>query len=388
MQFNVEMTGIDKWKVFCFAFRFVCSVITVIMVGYWIYKFQKNEDVSTIEYQYINESNYLRIPEMTICIRMPFIKEKFRELGLDPNRYYLYLKGEKNIEEDYRKIDLNDVTIDIRDYVQQIRLAPRNDATGEFNDCKTTNTCSSFKWNNNFNGFWNQVFVRCYGFEIIPRFYSNIKRVIVSFNPELARALNDSDDDGVFVIFNYPQHMLRNLEDIHAIWDSDTKIRSMAVFKIPAMEVIIRRNRPSSPCFTGWKHFDNSVFEKYTQEATCTVPYQKGNKSVCSTSEEMVDSKYSMNELRNKYFSQPCHEMSNLISSMNTIERSNFTSPQLYVTYPDKIKVITQHKSVDAHMLIGNIGGYIGLLLGNAFLHLLHCILKIYLHYQVKYCCH
>ena len=87
-----------------------------------------------------------------------------------------------------------------------------------------------------------------------------------------------------------------------------------------------------------------------------------------------------MNELRNKYFPEPCLEMSNLISSMNIYEISNGASPsmnnyeisngtshQLYVNYPDKIKVITQHKSVDAHMLIGNIGGYIGLFLGNVF---------------------
>ena len=383
------MTGIDKWKVLCFAFRLFCSLVTIIMVGYWIYKFQKNEDVSTIQYEYVDESNYLRVPEMTICIGMPFIKEKFRGLGLDPNGYYRYLKGEKSIEEDYRiyrNINFNDVTIDIRDYVQQILLVPRNDTVGELKDCKTTNTCSSFKWNNNFNGFWNRMVVRCYGFEIIPRFYGNVKRVIVKFNPELARALNNGDDNGVFVIFNYPQQILRSFEDIHAIWDSDTKIRRMAVFKITAMEVIIRRNRPSSPCFIGWNHFDDSMFEKYNQESTCTVPYQKGNKLVCNTSEEMADWKYSMNELRNKYLSEPCHEMSNLISSMNIIEKSNETSPQLYVNYPDKIKVITQHKSVDAQMLIGNIGGYIGLLLGNAFLGLLYCIFEIIQHYYVASC--
>ena len=364
------MAEIDKLKVFCFAFRFVCSVVTFIMVGYWIYKFQKNEDVSTIQYQYVDESNYLRVPEMTICIGMPFIKEKLRELGVDPNGYYQYLNGEKNIEEDYRiysKIDFNNVTIDIRDYVQQIHLQPQNDDDGQLHDCKTTNTCSSFKWNNNFNGFWTQYFVKCYSLEIIPRFYGKVKRVLVSFNHELAIALKDNDEGQGFVIFNYPQQMLRNLEDIHVIWDGDPKISSMTAFKITTMEIIIRRNRPSSQCFTGWKHFDESVFEKYNQESTCTVPYQKGNQSVCNTSKEMVDSKYSTNELRNKYFPEPCLEMSNLISSMNIYEISNGTSHQLYVNYPDKIKVITQHKSVDAHMLIGNIGGYIGLFLGNVF---------------------
>ena len=61
--------------------------------------------------------------------------------------------------------------------------------------------------------------------------------------------------------------------------------------------------------------------------------------------------------------------MLNVISSMNMITVSNGTSPKLLISYPDKIKVITQLKSVDAHMLIGNIGGYIGLFLGNSDNH-------------------
>ena len=33
--------------------------------------------------------------------------------------------------------------------------------------------------------------------------------------------------------------------------------------------------------------------------------------------------------------------------------------------YPEHIRIITQSKEVDIHSLIGNIGGYIGLFLGN-----------------------
>ena len=74
-----------------------------------------------------------------------------------------------------------------------------------------------------------------------------------------------------------------------------------------------------------------------------------------------------MNELRNKYFAPPCLEMSNVVSSMTILSESNVTSPIMVISYPEKIKVITQLKSVDAHSLIGNIGGYIGLFLGNIF---------------------
>ena len=214
----------------------------------------------------------------------------------------------------------------------------------------------------------DRAFCRCYGLEIISKFTNDIKRIIVDFKPELVNLLLDLQsfsEGGVFAIFNYPQQLLRNPEDVHLIWDTEAKVKGMTMFKITATEVMIRRNRPGSTCFTQWEHFDNSVYERHIQEASCTTPYQEKKKPVCSTSEEMVDAKYEMNELRNKYFPQPCLELSNVVSSMNIITDSNDTSPQLLVSYPDKIKVITQLKSVDAHMLIGNIGGYIGLFLGN-----------------------
>ena len=36
----------------------------------------------------------------------------------------------------------------------------------------------------------------------------------------------------------------------------------------------------------------------------------------------------------------------------------------IYVSYPDKWKIVTQSQLVDIHALIGNVGGYIGLFLG------------------------
>ena len=37
---------------------------------------------------------------------------------------------------------------------------------------------------------------------------------------------------------------------------------------------------------------------------------------------------------------------------------------QIYIQYPEDIKIITQDKEIDIHGLIGNCGGYLGLFLG------------------------
>ena len=63
----------------------------------------------------------------------------------------------------------------------------------------------------------------------------------------------------------------------------------------------------------------------------------------------------------------PCQEMPFInykhdITARNYENKSN--SYMLSFSYPPMTKIITQSQTVDAHSLIGNIGGYIGLFLG------------------------
>ena len=39
--------------------------------------------------------------------------------------------------------------------------------------------------------------------------------------------------------------------------------------------------------------------------------------------------------------------------------------PQILIGYPNEVKIVTQSRAVTFDALIGNIGGYIGLFLGN-----------------------
>ena len=38
---------------------------------------------------------------------------------------------------------------------------------------------------------------------------------------------------------------------------------------------------------------------------------------------------------------------------------------QIFIGFPHEVKIITQSRAIDFDALIGNIGGYIGLFLGN-----------------------
>ena len=111
-------------------FKIFCGITAFFMVGYWIYKFHQNEDVSLIESISYEPNSDIMYPEMSVCITIPFIHEN---LSLDknytilPDEYVLYLKGSTSFREEYRNINFNNVTLDLLEYVENIVLIMNNE---------------------------------------------------------------------------------------------------------------------------------------------------------------------------------------------------------------------------------------------------------------------
>ena len=75
-------------------FRILCLVTAGFMVGYWMYKFHKNEDVTLIEYKTFSGIEDTLYPEFTLCIMDPFMGTKFNnESGMTKEIYLQYLNG-------------------------------------------------------------------------------------------------------------------------------------------------------------------------------------------------------------------------------------------------------------------------------------------------------
>ena len=58
------------------SFKFLCFCTTAFMVGYWIYKYQKNDDATLIEYRSLHEINDFGYPDVTICLVNPGFKNE------------------------------------------------------------------------------------------------------------------------------------------------------------------------------------------------------------------------------------------------------------------------------------------------------------------------
>ena len=83
---------------------------------------------------------------------------------------------------------------------------------------------------------------------------------------------------------------------------------------------------------------------------------------------------------------KPCSRISKLNLKHEQIDlindrRTNNKRWDVYINFPEDVKTIIQFKEVDIHSLIGNLGGYLGLLTGSAVIQiptLLFSILKFF----------
>ena len=368
--------GLTCWDVLNYMFKAFCGIIAVFMVGFWIIKFDKNEDISAIEYISYENNTDIIYPELSICIVHPFIYPQRwnANTNVTPEEYSQYINGTKAFREEYRKIDFDLTTLNLLEFIQQVSIYMRNQA-GPKNSSHGGIQVVDIK--NNFNGFTNGLFNRCFGFKTKSKILGNIQGFHVIFKPSLIELLDQIYKTGygmTYVVFNYPGQALRSFGNIKPIWKTPNDTVGLFSIKISTLEILKRRNKKRDPCFSDWESFDERVLKKHHDTIGCCPPYQTSSHPLCTSMKEISQSRYEIYDVRNKYFPAPCEEMSNIVFTADElpfIALSNIL--QIYIGFPDRIKVINQRKSVDLHSLIGNIGGYIGLFLGKYFFIRLVC---------------
>ena len=357
-----------SWETLYLIFKAICVLTTTCLVGYWILKFMKNEDVSVIEYKTLGAMEDTVLPEFSICIYGPILDLKLKAIGgnITLGDYGKYLGGLKNAS-DYRHIDFKSVTLDLFEFLDTVTIGLKGNL---WKQCKDRHNCPYVRLRNNFIGTWFSSFYKCFGVEVKNEYAEHVKHVAVEFKPSLGNELSQIkattfSTSPTFVTFNYPQQLLKFSEAIQYIWSNSVSAPSMNEFLITSIEVLIRRNKHNDPCLVDWKHFDKLVLHKHLKKVGCSAPYQETHLPVCTSQDKVQESQYEATEVRKNYYPEPCQEISNIIYNFQSIPVvSNESKFTVAVLYPDKMKIVTQNKLVSFQVLIGNIGGYIGLFLG------------------------
>ena len=203
---------------------------------------------------------------------------------------------------------------------------------------------------------------KCFGIKAKEPYISGLSDIIIAFQSQLRQLLPDLG--AVYMGFNYPQ---QRLQDFIATryWNNPNKTGHVDWFKVTTVELLKRRNKPSQPCSTKWKEFDDWILKEHIKNTSCRAPYMKAYEDfpICDTQTKMEESVFFWME---STYPSPCEGASNIGYTFSTVQNS-IHDPSLLillVSYTNKIKIITQSRLIDGQALVGYIGGYVGLFLG------------------------
>ena len=372
-----SMKLIDAFFIF---FKVLCILATAFMVGFWLVKFKKDHDVTLIEYKAIEEFDEYVHPETSICFYNSFYRDKRFNVTLRKRfseRYIKYLKGMHKDVDAYNEIEYDQVSVDLFKHVKYIGIVWNANKMPPDYPCKNLKDCQFYHLKNNYNGFTNEgTFIKCFGIELNRTYAKDISSILLVFNKNLKKALTTSWMVSVFL--NYPNQFNRPRAGPISIWQkrerkhfnnvTNVHFNNNEMIQITSIELLKRRNKRNEKCIAQWDRFDDLVLERHVEKVGCRAPYMSKFTEfpMCNTQHGLTKSKYFGWSLQKKYLKEmpPCQEMPNVDFKHSSLKIYDFNVYRLHIGFPLKGKIITQLQEVDAHSLIGNIGGYIGLFLG------------------------
>ena len=331
------------------------------MVGYWFYKFAvEDRDIGVVDYTSFEESKDIPFPVVTFCFENVLMPKRMPDT-YSKTRYIQYLKGEL-YEANYDKINYKNVTIDLSKYFLRGEVQWNNGSSYH-------NGTLDFTHTNNFNGF-DAVgdFQKC--FEVSSNIHQHryVKEVVLYYNKEAHLA--DTDTTSFDVHYNLHQSnqfLLAPNDPSYLTIDASEERHYVWIEDVESLRSRISHHRKCTPQ-TKNASYDSLVAREHIVQNGCRPPYLAPYKEIptCNTQEKLKNAVYDLRGVRKKYLSVACERMSKISWVTSSDEYENNSTTWIFsITYPDHVRIIIQSKEVDIHTLIGNIGGYIGLFLGN-----------------------
>ena len=383
-----------------------CVVCVLCMVIFWVCKYRVDRDIGVVDYVLLEEAWDIKLPAVSLCFHNPFIDKKLIEF--DPevthSSYIQFLKG-NGYNEKYNGIDYSNVTLSLETYFLSSTVVLRN---------LTPLYDVPFQHRESFNGFIMGLFIKCFEITINITDYHNVLFIALTYDKtKLLLDFKTESEYNLSMIMHHPgQFLLNSIKHLEHI-DMKTNMG----ITISDLELLKSRNSRNRRCteYDDETSFDDMVREKHLLNIGCTPPYLKSNEYYppCNSTTGIKHAFYDYKGVGKKYYPNSCLRYSKIIyqqyekilieylaytkkwaeaddtvrekegmeNGMKHNDEKDLKMEQLKegsrkekqtvqkwafgIEYPQYVRIISQSKDVDIHALIGNIGGYVGLFLGN-----------------------
>ena len=204
------------------------------MVGFWFFKYGvEDRSIGVVDYVLLREAEDIKLPVVSLCFENPFLKKELQDLNANATSYLQYLNGHIQKDE-YKNIDYQNVTLDLGDYFES---AYEN----WYNETDYRDTSFSFDHIVTFNGFWWELFLKCFSVNIKNKKYNYIKELKLTYNK--TKLMNDWSENGdpelkyYLYTLHYPGQFFHGY-----YWGYSNYLDSSLSLSIQEIEILQRRS--------------------------------------------------------------------------------------------------------------------------------------------------
>ena len=359
------------FEIFECSFTIVCILVTFGLVSWCVYEYQLDLNLSLVSLKEIREDDNMIMPAMSLCFRDPFLTDKFENGDLGFNVSYLqykkFLLGSSWDDRLYA-IDFENVTKRIEDYLVRYDVIWRNGSNSSYLNTPSLPEMIKKPYPS-FVGSRYGIITKCYGFNI-PR---NAKWFLFVMKRDIfPGGIRPNKDYGLAITFHYPNQFFRSVGNAKWDWPKHIQRQNQCLrmlLRVKTFEITQRRNTRKQKCNSNWKEYDIDVARHYLKTTGCRPVYGVWDSSypICNSSEKM---KMAFSPENLPPIMDPCQSADKIVfeHADQYVPASNWLPADSIKVGVDmqvsRIKVIEQKRAYDLQTLIGNSGGYIGLLLG------------------------
>ena len=361
------------FEIFERSFTVECVLVTFGLVCWCFYEYQLDLDLSLISFKEFAEDDNMIMPEMSLCFFDPFLTEKFDNGELQFNvsyqQYKDFLLG-RTWDDRMLHIDFDNVTKRIDDYLVRYNGSNYNGSNYNYESTSALPEFIQKPYLTFVGPLYGTFIVKCYGIHIpmnVQWFGLGMKRDIF---PGGIRP----NEYGLGISLHYANQFFRSFDTEKNSWSTHIKSQNQSLhmeMRMNVFEVSQRRNSGTHKCNQNWKEYDLDVARNHFEKIGCRQVYGIWDSSypICNSSEKM--SMALSYGIRPKIM-EPCQSADKiLVEHQDTyLPNDRYPGASFWVWVnmkTSRVKVIEQKRAYELQTLVGNSGGFIGLLLGTCY---------------------
>ena len=370
-------------KLINLACHIICVIIVIIYTYKNIFNYCENEDLCEVSYKSFHDDPRAIYPSLTVCFMTPFPQNiLLMNLGnaSSPFDYQSHLIGKNAKEKHFNEVSYQNVSMHEEDFLNDVIINSKG--RQKLNqDWKKYISVQSWGW---YLGV-----MKCFTFDVPFQKGIKVSAMHLSINnsifPDSIRPNDGWMSYGMQFFFHFPKQFIRSFPTNKRFWSA--KISSQNSYRLRysllEMEVLRKRDKREEQCYKNeLMPYDDWMIYRIVEEVNCKPPYWENVSAidpfpVCKTSQEL---RHVTNLFWNYFYginesNTPCNEIKKMDivyqeSKYNETGPPNTTVVNFYYFKCNEYKEIRQMQAYTGAVLVGNIGGFVGMLLGFALVQI------------------